>query len=241
VDRIEVLDGEFHYRDLTAPNDPEIWLHGIELAAENLATRKQLVDGRASTISAHATLGKSGTVSFFVSADLFTTPPDFAGNLSLRGWKVAELYDWVAPTTKLETPKGTLDLFAEFKAREGAISGGVKPVLKNVEVKPMDDGFVNQLKAWIADQSLNLFSDRVPDRNVVATVIPIQGRLVQPDVQIWPTILGIVRNAFVQGISSVFSHLPPPAAAKDESLITQASHALQKDKGPPKAQPPDTN
>jgi hypothetical protein len=238
VDRVEVREGEFLYRDVTAPRHPEFWLHDIELAAENLTTRKRLAGGRPATVSARATLGKSGTVTFFASADLFAAKPEFAGQLALRGWRVAELYDLEEPATKLQTPKGTLDLFAEFKARDGTISGGVKPVLRNVEVRPTEDGFGNKLKAWIADKGLRLFSDRVPGRNAAATVIPIQGRLDQPDVQIWPTILGVLRNAFVEGISAGFAHLPPPASPEKESVLTQATHALQKDKGPPKAQPP---
>ena len=238
VDRVEVREGELLYRDVTAPRHPEFWLHDIELAAENLTTRKRLAGGRPATVSARATLGKSGTVTFFASADLFAAKPEFAGQLALRGWRVAELYDLEEPATKLQTPKGSLDLFVEFKARDGAISGGVKPVLRNVEVRPTEDGFGNRLKAWLADKGLRLFSDRVPERNAAATVIPIQGRLAQPDVQIWPTILGVVRNAFVEGISAGFAHLPPPASPEKESVLTHATHALQKDKGPPKAQPP---
>ena len=238
VDRVEVREGEFLYRDVTAPHHPEFWLHDIELAAENLTTRKRLAGGRPATVSARATLGRSGTVTFFASADLFAAKPAFAGQLALRGWRVAELYDLEEPAMKLQTPEGTLDLFAEFKARDGAISGGIKPVLRNVEVRPTEDGFGNKLKAWLVDKALHLFSDRVPGRNAAATVIPIQGRLDQPDVQIWPTILGVVRNAFVEGISAGFAHLPPPASPDKESVLTQATHALQKDKGPPKAQPP---
>jgi|GEM_PF-3200769 hypothetical protein len=32
----------------------------------------------------------------------------------------------------------------------------------------------------------------------------------------------------------------PPAASEKEGVLTQTKHALQKDKGPPKAQPPKT-
>jgi hypothetical protein len=237
IDRIEVRDGEFLFRDLTAPRHPEIWVHGIELATENLATRPSLAGGRPATINAAATLGHSGELTLFVSADPFNHKPDFAGNVALRGWKVAELYDLEQPATKLQTPEGTLDLFAEFKSSNGVITGGVKPVLKNVKVRPAEASFGNKVKAWIADNGLHLFSDRVPDRNAVATVIPIKGRLEKPDVQLWPTVLGVVRNAFVEGISSGFSHLPPSTAPEKEGPVKQATHALEKDKGPPKAQP----
>ena len=237
VDRIEVRGGELLVRDHNAPRRPEIWVHGLELAAENLTTRSHLAGGRPATASASAKLGRSGELTFFVSANPFARSPDFAGNLALRGWKVAELYDVIEPATKLQTPEGTLDLFAEFDAHKGEISGGVKPVLKNVKVEATSNDFGNKVKAWIADKGLHLFSDRVPDRNAVVTVIPIKGRLDHPDIQLWPTILGVIRNAFVEGITSGFGHVPPPEAGKKEGPLTQAKRALDKDEGPPKAQP----
>jgi hypothetical protein len=239
VARIEVRNGEVLYRDLTAPRHPEIWLHDVEIAAENLATREGLAHGEPATVSASARLGRSGDVTLFTSADLFAKRLDLAGNFALRGWKVAELYDLEEPATKLQTPEGTLDLFAKFKVHDNVISGGVKPVLKNVKVRPTEDSFGNKVKAWVADKGLHLFSDRVPDRNAVATVIPIEGRLDNPDVQLWPTVLGIVRNAFVEGISSGFTHLPPATSDKKEGALGQTAEALKKDKGPPKAQPSD--
>ena len=157
--------------------------------------------------------------------------------MSLEGWKVAELFDLIQPATKLQTPEGTLDVFVEFRAEGGEITGGVKPVLKNVRVRPTEDDVGNKLKAWVADKGVRVFSDRVPDRKAVATVVPIKGKLTDPDIQLWPTILGVIRNAFVEGISSGFTHLPPPTAAKKEGVLAQAKGALDKDEGPPEAQP----
>ena len=237
VARVEIRDGEVLYRDLTAPRTPEIWLHDIELAMENLATRPNLAGGRPATVSGRAKLGRSGTVTLFVSANPFASKLAFAGEAAVKGWRVAELFDLIEPKTDLQTPQGTLDLFAEFKAAAGAISGGVKPVLKNVEVRPTEDNLGNKLKAWIADEGLDLFSDRVPGRNAVATVVPIKGKLDDPDIQLWPTVLGVVRNSFVEGISSGFTHLPPKTADKPQGKIEQVKDALKKDEGPPKAQP----
>jgi hypothetical protein len=237
VTRIEVRGGEVLYRDLNAPRRPEIWIHGLEMAVENVTTRPELARGRPAMVSGQGKLGRSGDLTFFVSADPFHHNPDFAGQFAVRGWKVAELYDLVEPATKLQTPEGTLDLFTEFRSTNGLITGGVKPVLKNVKVRPTEEGLGNKLKAWIADTGLHLFSDRVPDRNAVVTVIPIKGRVQDPNVQVWPTVLGVIRNAFVEGISSGFAHLPPATAEKEQGKLEQVKNALKKDKGPPKAQP----
>lgn len=205
VDRGEVREGEFLLRDAAAPHRPEIWLHHIELTAENLATRAKLERGHPATVSAHAILDHSGAVSFSASADPFAAKMEFTGDLAIRGWKVAELYELEESRAKLQTPKGTLDLFAEFRARRGAISGTVRSVLKNVEVLPTEEEFGSRLKAWVADKRLRLVSNRVPGGNAVETVVSIEGRLDGPDVHLWPTVLGVVRNALVEGISAGFA------------------------------------
>lgn len=237
VERVEVKRGSFSFRDANSPGQPELSLRRIELAVENIATRAELTQGRPATVSLSALLGKSGDLSGFVSADLFAKSMNIAGNIALRGWQLAELYELEKANAKIHTPKGTLDMFAEFKVKNGKISGGVKPVLKNVEVRPTEDSIGNKLKAWAADTALDLFSDRVPGRDAVATVVPIQGHLDDPKAQVVPTVLSIVRNAFVEGIASGFAHLPPPRSKDEDGILTQATEALSKEDGPAAAQP----
>ena len=237
VDRIQIRDGEVLFRDLVDTGQPELWVHDIEVSVEDLATRRELSNGEPATVSASAVLGRSGQATMFVSANPFARPLAFAGRAEVRGWRITELYDLVEPQTKLQPSKGTLDVFIEFKSREGRISGGVKPVLKNAEVKPTEESVGNRLKAWLADEGLHIFSNRVPGQNAVATVIPIEGRLDQPDIQLWPTVMGVVRNAFVEGASTSFRNVPPPKAEKKEGVVEEAKHAVKKSSGPPRAQP----
>lgn len=237
VARVEILRGEFLFRDATAPRHPELWVHDLDLAAENLPTRAKLANGRPTTLSGRGVVGKSGALTVFISADPLASPLAFAGRFDLSGLRVAELYDFIEPKTKLQTPRGTFDLFAEFTVKEGRLHGGLKPLLKNVDVEPAAPGAWDSVKAWLADRAFSLASDRVPERNAVATVIPLEGRLTGPDVQLWPAVLGVFRNAFVQGLTSGFAHLPPRKAEQPQGVLTQAKEALKKDEGPPKAQP----
>jgi hypothetical protein len=237
VDRIDVIDGEILLRDLTIDTHPELWLHRIDATVKNLATRRELAEGQQVTLAMHGRLGKSGAVALEASADPFAPPLKFDGEFTLRDWQLAELFDFETAAADVHTPAGTIDIFAKFKGRKGAISGGVKPILKNVKIRPADQDFGTKLKAWIADEGLKLFSHQGSEGREAGTVIPIEGRLDEPDVQVWPTILGIVRNAFVEGITGGFSSLPPPAAEKKQGVFEQMKNALKKDAGPPKAQP----
>lgn len=240
VDRIDVVDGEVLLRDLTLDTHPEIWLHRIDATVKNLATRRALAKGRQATLEMRGRLGKSGGVALDLAADPFAAPLKFDGEFTLRNWKLAELYDIEQAKADLQTPEGTIDVYAKFKGRDGTISGGVKPILKNVKVRPTTEHFGDRVKAWLADKGLRMFSHHGAEGRETATVIPIQGRLDDPDIQLWPTILGVVRNAFVEGVTGGFTYLPPPAAEEKQGAVTQAKNALEKDEGPPKAQPPKT-
>ena len=237
LDRIEIVRGELLFREVSQGRRAELWVHRLEVAAENLTTRQKLASARPATITAKGTVGHSGDMSLFVTADPFASPLAFAGRFELRGLRAAELFEFIEPKTKLQTPKGTVSLFAEFKTKDGRIEGGVKPVLEGIEVRPAEPGAWDRVKAWIADVGVKVASDRVPDRKAVVTVVPLEGRLASPDVQIWPAVLGVVRNAFVTGIASGFAELPPPRAPEKQGALAQAKQALTKDKGVPKAQP----
>lgn len=237
IDRIEIVGGEVLFHKKAGAHQQQLWLHHLELTAQNLATRPALAHGRPATVSAHGVLGRSGDLDLFVSADPFASPLSFAGQLSEKGLRASELYEFIEPQTHLQAGKGTIDVFAEFVSKDGMLSGGVKPVLKNIQVRPTEAGVWNRMKAWLADKAVRVASDRVPDRNAVATTVPLKGKLTDPDIQLWPTVLGVVRNAFVQGLASGFENLPPPTADKKEGKVEQAKNALKKDQGPPKAQP----
>jgi uncharacterized protein DUF748 len=238
VSRIEVVGGEVLFHESAGAHQQELWVHRLDLVVQNLATRPGLSNGRPATVTGHGTVGRSGELNVFVSADPFASPLSFAGQISVQHLKAAELYEFIDPKTGLQAGKGTIDVFADFVSRRGMLTGGVKPVLKNIEIRPAEAGAWDRLKAWLADKTVKIASDRVPGRNAAATIIPIEGRLTDPDIELWPTLLGVVRNAFVEGLTSGFANVPPPMAEKKEGGLKQARNALKKDKGPPKAQPP---
>ena len=210
VDHIDILDGQVAFVDTSRQERPELWMHELQLSVENLTNRVRLTEGRPVLLTASATLAHSGAVSILITADPFEKGLTFSGRAAVVGLQTAELYRFIEPATRLQAPEGTIDIFVEFDCRNGQLTGGVKPVLKNVKVRPADKGFFSTLKAWVTDVAVKLFSDRVQSRNAVATVIPIKGTLTGPNVDLWPAIFGVMRNAFVEGLTSGYAYLPPP-------------------------------
>jgi Domain of Unknown Function (DUF748) len=215
---------------------PKLWIHELEATVENLATRPELAEG-ATTFAAAALLNNSGSISLFATADPFAKVLTFAGQFSLQNMNLVDAFNLVDSKADVAFTKGTLDLLARFGCDKGRLKGGIQPVLKNAELKATDDNLLNKLKAWAANLGVKVLSDRVPGRNAVTTVVPIEGTLTDPKLQLWPTIFGVIRNAFVEGIAESFAHVPPPQAKRPQGILEQAASAVDKDAGLPKAQP----
>ncbi len=238
LDRLQVKQGEIRWVDASNEEKPVLRLHSIEGTLENFATRKALSASEPTVLAVRGTLEDSGKVSVFATADPLAKKLTFAGQGEVIGLRLADVGTLIGAKSGVEPETGVLDLYVRFEAKNGDIVGGVRPVLKGANLKAHRDGIGSKLKALLADAALKLFKDRVPGRDAVATTIPIRGTVDDPDVQAVPTILGILRNAFVRGLSEGLSGLPQPTAKKDQNVLEQARHALSPKRGAePKAQP----
>jgi hypothetical protein len=209
LDRVEVRDGELLWIDAHAQERPSLWLHGVAATLENFASRAAMARGEPSVLAASGTLQRSGQVSIFASADPLAKGLTFAGQARLRGLQLRELGALLAATHGVTPTRGTLDLSAAFRAVDGHVTGGVRPILKDADVQQAKPGLGARLESFLADVTIQILSDRVPGRNAVATTIPLQGDVRDPNAQLWPTVLGVVRNAFVAGLADSLTNLPP--------------------------------
>jgi hypothetical protein len=237
VDRVDVHHGELLVARGTGDKAPEMWIHDAELVAENLATRKALMEGEPARLQLTGRVQRSGKLGAHFTMDPWAKGLTFDGKASLRDLDLRELWAFTSEKSDLQATQGTVDLFADVRARDGVLSGGVKPVLKNVEVKSSSHDLGKRIKAALADAAIHVVSNDEEGEHRVATVIPIKGTVSDPHAQLVPTVLGVIRNAFVEGLAGGFSDVPPPTAGKKEGVLKQAWKALKKGEGEPEAQP----
>ena len=160
VDRIDIVDGEILLRDDTVATTPEIWVNRIDATLKNVASRRELANGRPATLALSGRLGRSGAIAMKLSADPFANPLRFDGELSLRDWKLVELYDILKAKAEMQATAGTVGLYVKFKVRNNAISGKVKPALENVKLESTSEDVGDRIKAWVADKALQLTGGR---------------------------------------------------------------------------------
>jgi hypothetical protein len=235
IDRLEVKDGEVVWVDAREGEDPVLRLHAIEATLENFATHAALARKEPTVFAMTGTLQRSGAVQAFATADPLAKALTFAGQATLRGFSLAEVGRLMDAKAEVKPIKGTLDLYTRFTAKGGELTGGVRPFVKGADLKAAEPGLGPKLKEWIGDAALTIFKD--DETGVVATTIPIEGTVKGPQIQAVPTILGVLRNAFVQGLRGGLSGVPPPKAEKKEGVMEQARRAFKPERGQPRAQP----
>jgi hypothetical protein len=209
TERVELRDGELLIVDAREKGSPSVHVHGLEATLENLPTSAKLSGGLPTLFAASGTVEESGKLSLFLTLDTFQEQPTFAGRMRLSGQQLNDFNDLARAKADVVIPKGTMDLSAVFVAREGRIRGSLKPVLKGADFKAADDDLGSKLKAALGDVALSLTEDQRPGEDKLATVVPINGRLQGPGIGLGSAVVGVLRNAFVEGIASGFTGMRP--------------------------------
>ena len=223
VNDVDIYDGEVVVAELAQPTQPELWIHDLEVSLENIGTRPRLQEHEPILLTMRARVQRSATLVGFITIDPWGNGLDFAGRMSLTGLRSEELYGWLKAQVGVRAPEGVVDLYVAFESVGGKVHGGVKAIVRNLRLRSTGSSW-SCFKAKAGNFFVSLFG-RGP-RNRLATVLPIEGQLVGPTVEVWPTVLGLLYDSFVQGIAAGFGGLPPPMARPRQGPAAQTSRVL---------------
>jgi hypothetical protein len=112
-----------------------------------------------------------------------------------------ELNEFFQAYAKIDVNKGNFGLYTEVAAKEGKFKGYVKPLIKNLDVlgkEDRDDNIFRKTWEGIAGAAGEIFENQSEDQ--VATKIPFEGSLKNPDTNTWEALIQILQNAFIRAI-----------------------------------------
>ncbi len=208
IDRFETVDGQMHYQDFFRDPKLDLSLSHVNAVATNLSNREDAQRrDRAATLQLHAVAVDQADVSLDLKLDPFAPKPDFDLRARLIRLDVTRLRDFLRAYTVVDPKRGTLDVVTELDARDGGVSGYVKPLFHDLELLRVEhlDEEKDPLH-FVVDAVGSLFNliFQNQSKEQLATVIPIQGRLDSPGVDVWATLANIVRNAVEKAFTPTF-------------------------------------
>ena len=200
VNRFEILNGNVRYLDGTSNPKVDIWMTNMHAVATNLRNSYDSLKLLPAKVIARAKVYE-GEFTFNMNINPLAKKPTFDLNAELKDTNLVLLNDFFKAYAKIDVNKGKFGMYTEVAAKEGAFKGYIKPIIKDLDVVGHEDRHDNIFrKMWEGLVGLvgQVFKNQPEDQ--VATKIPFEGRLDNPDTNIWVTIVNVLQNAFIQAI-----------------------------------------
>jgi hypothetical protein len=200
VNRCEINDGEIRYRDEFSKPKVDIKLTRLYATALNLRNSYDSSALLPATITANARVYE-GSLDFFMKLNPLAEEPTFDMNADLRNTNLVLLNDFFQAYAKIDVNKGNFGMYTEVAAKEGRFTGYVKPVIRDLDVlgkEDRDDNIFRKMWEAITGFAGEVFENQPKEQ--VATKIPFEGRLDNPDADVWETVINVLENAFIRAI-----------------------------------------
>jgi hypothetical protein len=201
INRFAIVNGEIHYRDFHSDPKVNIYLQRIQGEARNLTNAADLSGTLVSTFRARAVAMGSGALTLAGKYNPYAEQPTFELDAKLNRLNITQLNSYLRAYGNVDAERGKLSVDAEFAAARGRFRGYVKPFIDDLDVLRWDqekEGLPGKLWEGLIEVVGEVLEDQDKDR--IATRVPFSGSIENPDADIWSTVGGLLKNAFIESL-----------------------------------------
>ena len=206
VNRFEIRDGTVKFLDETSKPKVDIVMTRMHVVALNLKNSYDSSKLLPAKVIARANIYE-GEFTFNMNLNPLADKPTFDMNAEIKNTNLVLLNDFFQAYAKIDVNKGSFGMYTEVASKESKFTGYVKPIIKDLDVLGKEDRKDNVFqKIWegLVGGVGQVFKNQPEDQ--VATKIPFEGRLDNPQADIWATIGNILQNAFIHAIQPSIDH-----------------------------------
>lgn len=201
INRLLIHDGKVAYKDFSASPQVDVFIDNIRMEVLDLRNVDNENIALPSTLNLTGTSIGKGQLTLRGKMNILKNTPDFDMDMDFENISLPAINNYSRDRAAIDFVSGVLSVYAEVAAKDGRITGYVKPVVRNIEMvsSRQDNNPFNYIWESIASFFIEIFSNQPHDQ--FATRIEIEGTVDNPQTNIWSTIGGILSNAFVQAFS----------------------------------------
>lgn len=200
INRFEINHGQIQYVDHFSSPKVEVRMTDVNVLALNLKNSYDSTALLPASVRADADIYE-GTMDFNLRLNPLADKATFDMNAEIKGTNLVLLNDFFKAYANIDVNKGTFGMYTEVAAKEGSFTGYIKPIIKGLDVYgPEDKGDNVFRKIWeaLAGGVSEVLENQPKDQ--FATKIPFEGKLDNPQANVWVTIGNILKNAFVNAL-----------------------------------------
>ena len=200
INRVDMHDGTITFKNFSSHPKADLFITHLNGQLDDL---RNVEDKNIPLPSSIAITGDSiGAGKLHLNGKLNVLSPDtdMDMNFALENANLTAFNSFSEAYGAIRFKNGRLDVYSEFVVKDAKIHGYVKPLVRNLSVDrlPKDSNPLEVAWATVASALLEVFINHSHDQ--VATKVPLEGDLKHVQTPFWPTIGGVLRNAFIEAI-----------------------------------------
>ncbi len=197
INRMAIHDGEIHYLEYGSKPEIDLFLDSVEMELKNISNVEDKENPLPSPFKGRATSIGNGRMDITANLNILKQTPDFDFSMNYEGADVVAFNDFTKTYAKIDLERGDISIFSEMAAKDGNLTGYVKPIVNNIKVIDFSEDKHNPIGLiWegVVGIVLEVFENQGKDQ--FATKVPLKGKLDEPGVSVLPSVFNIFKNAF---------------------------------------------
>jgi hypothetical protein len=203
INLLTAQNGTVTYKDFSSNPKVDIAIKNMALEARNL---RNVEDKKTPLPSPFKLTGRSignGDLNVEGNINILKNPTDFSLDGKLEKVNLPAFNDYTRAYAAVDFKAGTLNIYTELAVKNGKVSGYVKPLATDIsfiDLSKNDKGPLNLMWQSIVATFATIFKNHPKDQ--LATTVPLEGDISNPQIAVWPTLAGIFKNAFIKALSN---------------------------------------
>jgi Domain of Unknown Function (DUF748) len=199
ADRVSLVKSNIGMVNKVTEPDYRLFLADLEVQLTNFSN--QLAEG---TMVAKVSGKFMGSGQTMVGATFRpeTDGPDFALAASIENTQMRAMNNLLRAYGNFDVVQGFFSVYTEFRVKNGAVRGYVKPLFKEMDVydarQDREKNIFQKVYEGLVGGASKLL-ENIP-RDEVATKATISGRLEDPQASTWQVLVNLLQNAFFNSI-----------------------------------------
>ncbi|GAB3642251.1 DUF748 domain-containing protein [Spirosoma arcticum] len=209
VNRFSVINGKINLTSLVTQPRADLSLQNLNAEIRNI--RNVVDQGKklpSPVVASGDVPGYGGKMTFSANMNLLKQLPDFDYNLRFTDVQLVKVNPLARAYANLDFERGTMSVFSEMAMLNGKLNGYLKPLTKEMKIFKLDENegrsvgkFFTEL---LAQAGTAVLKNQKKDQ--VATRIPLNGTIENIKTAVWPTLFGVLRNAYIEAFRGEFDN-----------------------------------
>lgn len=201
INRFAVMNGKVNLTSLVTQPRADLSLQHFQGEIRNIRNVEDEAKKLPSPVVASGDVkGYSGKMNFSAHMNLLKVTPDFDYNLAFTDIQLVKLNELSKAYANIDFERGTVSVYSEMAMYDGKFNGYIKPLTKDMQIFKLNEHegrsvgqFFTEL---LAQAGTAVLKNQKKDQ--VATRVPISGTVDDVKTALWPTIFGVLRNAYIK-------------------------------------------